>query len=348
MTEIEDRISEIQVKELVELSDQERCAWSTLLQDEAEVRRAFLSYEFASTVNQCGAEVLVVIGFQESKPIWFMPLQRHPGWLGRFGIFEPVGGVMSDYFGAIGQPGVAVSPAKILSASSGKIAAILFTHLDETQASRGLTGSEPRLGLRTRIGNSPAVYWEDLRRRDKKLVYDTERREKKLNKDHGSLSFEWQSENVQSDLKTLVEMKNSQYSRTGKLGAPLFEERNVKLLETLSLSHRPDCTGVLSVLRCGHELVAAHLGLRCHEVLHIWFPVYATKYASYSPGRILMKYIIHNAADHGVEVLDRGEGDTQAKRDFANEEHRYFRGMWSAGSLRGLFARLAMAIYWRL
>lgn len=348
MTAIQHRISKIQVKKLHELSDPERCAWSALLQGEPVVRPAFLSFEFAQAAAECGADVLVVIGFQEEVATWYMPLQRHGSWLGKVGVFEPVGGIMSDYFGAVGKSGLAVSPEKILQASAGKVGAILFTHLDETQANLGLTGSDPRLGLRTRIGDSPAAYWEDLRKRDKKLVYDTERREKKLVKEHGPLSFEWQSANVLADLQMLVEMKNSQYSRTGKLSAPLFEERNVKLLESLASSRHPDCTGVLSVLRCGSDLVAAHLGLSCHGVLHIWFPVYATKYASYSPGRILLKFIIQQAAEHGIQVLDRGEGDTQAKRDFANEEHHYFRGMWSAKSLRGLVARAATAIYWRL
>jgi CelD/BcsL family acetyltransferase involved in cellulose biosynthesis len=109
-----------------------------------------------------------------------------------------------------------------------------------------------------------------------------------------------------------------------------------------------ECEGVLSTLRCGDRLIASHFGLRCHDVLHYWFPVYDIGYASYSPGRILLKHIILQAPRHGVRLLDHGEGDAPVKRNFANEEHRYFRGMWTACSLPGFIAKEAVSLYWRL
>jgi CelD/BcsL family acetyltransferase involved in cellulose biosynthesis len=335
-------------KRMSEITSDERIAWSSLLFSNPDCRRAFLAPDFSDAAARSGHEVWVVVGYQEEKPCWFIPLQRHREWIGRWGVFEPVGGCMSDYFGAIGVPGSVVLPEHIFTASRGRIAAVLFTHLDESQAKFGLSAGEPRVGLRTYIGNSAETYWADLRRRDKKLVYDTERREKKLAADHGEPCFEWRSSNAQADLRKLIEMKTEQYTRTGKHGGPLFHKHNVDLLERLLSTVDDGCEGVLSVLRSGKDIVAVHFGLRCHDVLHIWFPVYATKFASYSPGRILLKHILWNAAEHGVYTLDRGEGDTAFKRDFANEEHRYFRGLWHAMSLRGAIARIAISLYWRL
>ncbi|MDR2111718.1 MAG: GNAT family N-acetyltransferase [Candidatus Accumulibacter sp.] len=326
----------------------ERNAWSSLLRSNPDCRRAFLSPGFAEAAARCGNEVWVAAGYRGEEPHWFMPLQRHGEWIGRLGVFEPVGGGMSDYFGAIGVSGSVIVPEHIFSASGGRIAAILFTHLDESQAGFGLRAGEPRVGLRTHIGDSAETYWADLRRRDKKLVYDTERREKKLMTEHGKLCFEWHSSEASADLQKLVEMKTAQYAKTGKHGGPLFHKHNVDLLERLLNTADDACEGVLSVLRSGNEIVAAHFGLRCHDVLHIWFPAYAVKFANYSPGRILLKHIIRHAAEHGVHTLDRGEGDTVAKRDFANGEHRYFRGLWHAMSPRGLLARVAVSLYWRL
>jgi len=50
----------------------------------------------------------------------------------------------------------------------------------------------------------------------------------------------------------------------------------------------------------------------------------------------------------GVSVIDRGEGDTPAKRDFANHEHSFYRGLWTSGGIRSLPARAALALIWRL
>jgi CelD/BcsL family acetyltransferase involved in cellulose biosynthesis len=339
---------QLRYRPLPDLTEIERAAWTKCLAASPEFRSAFLSSRYADAVMRSGNDVAVVIGYDQAGPVWFMPLQRHSGWIGKLGVFEPAGGVMTDYFGAVGASQIMVSPDAICRASGGGVAAILFTHLDETQQCFGLTGDEPRVGLRTRIGNSAEAYWESLRRKDKKLVQDTERREKKLAMEQGDVRFEWQSSRRDADLDALVHLKTAQYTRTGKTLAPLFEKRNVRLLECLASFADEECESVLSTLRCGGRLIAAHFGLRCHDVLHVWFPVYDAGYANYSPGRILLKHIIFHAPRQGIRLLDRGEGDTPAKRDFANEEHRYFRGMWTARSLRGFIAKAAVSLYWRL
>jgi CelD/BcsL family acetyltransferase involved in cellulose biosynthesis len=337
-----------QYRPLADLTESERAAWAERLAASPECRSAFLSPQYADAVARSGNDVAVMIGYDRAVPVWFMPLQRHTGWIGRFGVFEPAGGVMTDYFGAVGSSRVMASSGAICRASGGRVAAILFTHLDEAQQRFGLAGDEPRVGLRTRIGDSAEAYWESLRQKDKKLVQDTGRREKKLARERGDVTFEWQSSHRDADLQALIRLKTAQYTRTGKASAPLFEGRNLRLLERLASSADEECEGVLSSLRCGGRLIAAHFGLRCRDALHVWFPVYDADYAGYSPGRILLKHIIEHAPRHGVCLLDRGEGDTPAKRDFANEEHTYFRGLWTAPSLQGFIARAAVSLYWRL
>jgi CelD/BcsL family acetyltransferase involved in cellulose biosynthesis len=95
-------------------------------------------------------------------------------------------------------------------------------------------------------------------------------------------------------------------------------------------------------------MVAAHFGLRCHETLHYWFPVYDPAYSTYAPGRILFRHVLEAIVQRGVTLIDRGEGDTQAKRDFANREHYFYRGLWNAGGAGALPARAALALIWRL
>lgn len=336
------------IRTVHELAVAEIAAWDALLQSCPDLQRAFLSRTYIAAVARTGRKVVVLVGYIENVPVFFLPLQRKAGWLGKFGLHEPAGDVMTDYFGIVAAKEVRIELPDLLKATRGAINAVFFTHLDETQSNYGLTANEYRTGLRTWLGDPPQNYWSNLRKIDKKLVYDTERREKKLVAECGPLTFEWSSTHPESDLDWLIESKKSQYSRTGKEQAPLFDPANSALL--LNLLHTQDthCRGLLSVLRCGDTIVAAHFGLHIDKVLHVWFPVYDTRFANYSPGRILFKHMFTTGAEQGVTRFDRGEGDNQAKRDFSNEEHRFGRGVWYAGHMRGRLAYLAQRLAWKL
>lgn len=330
----------------LELSAGELQVWNSLIENYPLNRRAFLSPGYCRAVATHFVGVRVLIFWEHGQPVGFLPLQTGQGLLMLGGVHGPVGGAMADYFGLVAKPGFELQIAQILQQS--RINAISFGHLSESQAAFGLSGEQPRIGLRTHIGESGNLFWEELKTLDKKLVLDTERRERKLATECGTLSFELNSSNSEADLEELIRLKQSQYDRTGKQSAPLFDERNINLLRSLRTSTDPSCSGLLSVLRVDGKLVAAHFGLRCHETLHFWFPVYAVDFRSYSPGRILLKNIILAGAEQGIRIIDRGEGDTPAKRDFSNQEHRYYRGAWLRPGLFGLVGRAAIALAWRM
>jgi CelD/BcsL family acetyltransferase involved in cellulose biosynthesis len=339
------------IRRITELTAEEVAVWDQLLLAD-DLRRAFMSYRYARAVAETGGDVVILVLYDVHTPCGFLPLQRIAGLRGKVGIFEPVGDVMTDYFGIVAAHGLVIDSANLLAATCGRVNAVLFSHLDETQARFGLVGEEPRTGLRTWLGtpldNPASDYWINLRKSDKKLVYDTERREKKLINEVGPVTFEWTSQNPARDMAWLIESKKAQYTRTGKAQAPLFDGRKVALLNRLLQSQEKNCQGILSTLRCGEEIIAVHFGLRCHDMLHVWFPVYNPKYSSYSPGRILFKHLFSAAAAEGIQVFDRGEGDTQAKRDFANDTHTFTRGLWHVPGWRGLLARGVLSVAWRL
>jgi CelD/BcsL family acetyltransferase involved in cellulose biosynthesis len=335
-------------RRIEQLTALEAATWDRLVLANIELQRAFLSRTYIAAVAKTSGDVIVLVGYAAGAPIFFLPLQRQSGVLGHFGVFEIVGGVMTDYFGIIAENGVKVTIPAMLNATKGVVNAVVFTHLDQSQEYFGLHADEYRTGLRTLLDEPPNEYWANLRKTDKKLVYDTERREKKLVGEFGPITFEWSSSQPESDLAWLVESKKLQYSRTGKEQAPLFNKANVALLTNLLQAREKCCSGQLSVLRCGDDVVAAHFGLRCREMLHVWFPVYDQKFANHSPGRILFKHMFAAGAEHGITVFDRGEGDNQAKRDFANEEHRFGRGLWFSPSVGGQLAQLAQRIAWRI
>lgn len=335
------------VRRINSLQDDEIRAWDRLLASSPDLRRAFLSRTYVAAVANTGADVCVLVGYEQGAPSFFLPLQRQCGLAGKLGCHEPVGGVMTDYFGVVAADSVSLNMPAILAATGAQMTLCTYTHLDETQARFGLTAEEHRTGLQTYLGPSPETFWARLREIDKKLVSDTDRRERKLRAECGDMTFEWQSSQPTHDLSWLIEAKKQQYSRTGRELAPLFQPHNVELLRKLLNSQDDLCGGVLSVLRGPQGLIAAHFGLRCQDVLHVWFPVFDRVHAHASPGRILFKHMFASAAQHGVSMFDRGEGDTPAKRDFANAEHRFGRGVWAASGWRGKLGLMGQRLAWR-
>lgn len=320
--------------------------WRQCQTERPAQRQAFMTPTFVRAVDATqGGRVRVALVYRDGQLVALMPVQRHAAWVGRFGVWEPVGGAMCDYFGIIHQDQELKLDLDTILARAG-LGTVVYTHLDESQLALGLSTEVPRVGLRTQIAGEGDEHWEQLRGIDKKLVSDTERRERKLAAEHGTVTFELQSSQPEPDLEELIALKRAQYDRTGKHDAVLFDEANAKLLRLLLQSKEPECTGILSVLRVDGKLVAAHFGLRCFDVLHFWFPAYAKEYAAYSPGRILYRHVIRDGSLQGIKILDRGEGDTPAKRDFANSEHIFYGGTWWPRVLRGALARTALKVLW--
>ena len=334
----------IECFQLGKLPGECRRLWSQFVEMHSDSRRAFLTPTFCDAVAAGGVDVHVLTVSRKGRLIGLLPFQIKPGILGLLRVGERVGGDMSDYFGAVGEAGLHLDSQTALHRTG--ISALEFSHLDDSQATFGLIGESPRVGLCISLGSSGEEYWRKLREVDNKLVADTERRARKLSADHGALTFELHSERSSHDLEALISLKLDQYIRTGQKRATLFKKQNINLLHRLLSADTPECTGVLSVLRAGDSLIAAHFGLRCFEILHYWFPVYDKRFQSYSPGRLLLMHTILNSQFVGIETIDRGEGDGSYKRDFANHEHHYYKGVWSANGLRGVLGRFGLSATW--
>jgi CelD/BcsL family acetyltransferase involved in cellulose biosynthesis len=328
-----------------QLSTQELAAWSALHAANSAQQWAFQSVGFAAAVHETVAPVRVGLLWRADQLVGVLPLQRQPGRWGRLGLYEPVGGLMADYAGLLAGEGVCTSWAELLAGAG--VSCLYFTHLDENQLSQGLTGTQPRPGLRTRIHTEGgAAHWAWLRTQDKKLVDDTERRERKLQRDHGEVRFAMDSLQADQVLQNLITAKNAQYRRTGAQSGPLLELQNQRLLAYLLANPSDGCRVRLSLLKAGEQWVSSHFGLQSGKTLHYWFPVYGEAFAAYSPGRILFKHVLLQSDAAGISLIDRGEGDTAAKRDFATESHQFFRGLESKGSLGQLVA-IAQRLKWR-
>jgi CelD/BcsL family acetyltransferase involved in cellulose biosynthesis len=247
---------------------------------------------------------------------------------------------LNDYFGLIAEPDIRVSAQELLGHSG--LSYLGFTHLEESQLSLGLQGVQPQVGLRIQLSSERV-----LGGAKKSFVEDTARRQKKLEAAHGQLRFCFSETEWAAPLRHLIEMKRQQYRET-KAADPLAPEWSRALLKVLAGTRHEVCSGVLSTLYAGDTWVASHFGLRSGNLLHYWFPVYNPDLREFAPGRLLLKRICEAAEGEGVQCIDRGMGDSQAKRDMANERHLFYRGAWFRPGTRAAAVRMMWSLKWRL
>jgi CelD/BcsL family acetyltransferase involved in cellulose biosynthesis len=328
------------------LADHEVVRWEELCRTVPALASPFLSVHYARAVAASGADVRVCVVARDGVPCAFLPYQM-VGRLGRVLKYAgPVGGTMSDYFGLVAEPGLALDPGTLLRLAH--LNHLAFSHLDETQLGYGLLGEQPRTGLRVRLDHSSGAPLDVLLAQRQKYRKDSERRVRQLEAEVGPLHFVFDAEGERAQLlDQLVRHKRAQYARTGAPDA-LAEPWKTALLAELSGYRFDSCRAVLSTLAAGDNWLAMHIGLVGNGVMQYWLPVYNPAFSKYAPGRLLIHQIIASAATAQIHTIDRGEGDTASKRELANDEHQFLRGVWQNPSTAALLVNGLNSLKWRL
>jgi CelD/BcsL family acetyltransferase involved in cellulose biosynthesis len=327
-----------------ELTSEDILCWERL-QQHSMLQSPFFSPHYVQAVAACRDGVRVARLVRDGRTVGFFPFQYASEFHRLIGSAERVGEEMTDYFGVVAERDFRIDPTELMALCG--LSGLYFTHLDESQSEFGLSGESPAKGLMIDLPEGGEVYWSGMKTRDRKFVNDTHRKLRKIEQTLGPLRFTFHTDSIPEELDRLIRSKRAQYMRT--LGQDLFaEEWRRRLLERLASLSEPGCGGVLSVLHAGDHWVASHFGLIGSGILHRWFPVYDPAYNSLSPGRLLLYHQIMAAQEHGVTRIDSGAGDSSYKRDFANYEHFYYRGLWLGRGVRPYLTRAALALKWRL
>jgi CelD/BcsL family acetyltransferase involved in cellulose biosynthesis len=168
----------------------------------------------------------------------------------------------------------------------------------------------------------------EQRRRHTDVVEAT-RKMRKLEREHGALSFEWASSSPEV-LATMMRWKSEQF-RSAHL-VDRFRYRWVReLVERLAVTRSPFLTGLLSVMSCDGQPVAIHLNLRSGDRLAGWFAVYDRRFARYSPGTVMLLKLAEHAATEGVEAIDMGYGNEHYKQVLGSFAEEVVAGVVTAG-----------------
>jgi CelD/BcsL family acetyltransferase involved in cellulose biosynthesis len=328
-----------------ELGAAETTAWRGMQAKLPSLQRAFFTPTFAQACERAHGRAYVAVLHTNSTIQAFLPFQFKSVWHERIRLAEHIGGVMAQGSCLIAAPGFQIDPASLLRLAG--LASLFMSQLMQGQELFGLDASWSQRGHVTDLHDGADAYAAALLVRDRPLVRDTERCLRKADKDYGRLQLAQPSPAPPDMLAALIAEKRQQYQRT-EAGDPFTEPENLRLLDILNEMPNPDCQLAISQLTAGDRVLARHLGLRHHDVLSYWIPVYDPDARNVSPGRLLLWHLIQQAKQDGITLIDYGEGDAVYKRELATGSLRYGRAGWSSGGARSVVARIWQSLEWRM
>jgi CelD/BcsL family acetyltransferase involved in cellulose biosynthesis len=320
----------------------ELAAWRTMQAATPALRRAFLAPGFALAAEAAHGRARVAVLHEGGAIRGFFAFQFASAWRRRIGLAERIGGDLSDAAGLVALPGTVVSPARLLRMC--RLGQMFVTHLMPGQDAFGLAAEATEIGHVVDLADGGDACRARLR---PELARDTARRLRRAEREFGASRFSFETQPTLQAVQRLIADKRAQYRRTG-VADPFARPAPLRLLSALLESPSPDCRLVLASLHAGERVLAQHLGLLCHDVLSYWFPVYDQAADKVSPGRLLLWHLIGAAGQVGVRLIDRGAGDSAAKRDFSTGTQAFGIANWSAGTPRAAMARLWQAAAWRV
>jgi CelD/BcsL family acetyltransferase involved in cellulose biosynthesis len=140
-----------------------------------------------------------------------------------------------------------------------------------------------------------------------------------LNRDHGEVRF---VSNCGDDavLSAIFHWKADRFN-AGE-STPWVE----RVVEALYKTRKADFSGMLSALYAGDRLVAAHFGVRSDTTLYYWFPAFNPEFGRYTPGGLLIYFLLQNLKAMKCDVLDFGPGGERYKEYFSNSAIPVHRG----------------------
>ena len=312
-----------------QLSTQDIEAWHGLRAVNPELDSPYFHPGFAAAVHGTAAPVSVVVSRNPDGSVRsLLPCHRERS------LIRPAGWPGADFQGPLYAPGHAPDPLDLLVDG---VRGFDFDHL-----LTGGPGFDPWIDLRQAspfLDTSGGLdgYLGRASRSGKDNMSQARRRAAKAERDIGPVKFE--ADTVDPDALTrVIELKRAQYAATGS-GDFFVEPGRRELVHRLLHTRDPGFAGILSTLRIGPHLVAAHFGIRSGGVLHWWFPVYDPDFGQLAPGWILLRELVSATPSLGINRIDLGRGDDEYKRRAKTGETVVARGMVTRSSTQRALRR---------
>jgi len=147
----------------------------------------------------------------------------------------------------------------------------------------------------------------------------------------------------QKTISTTISQKSQRYLETGARN--IFVDESVRAFylglyavssETLKIH--------LTALKLGETVLATHLGVYDKNRYYYLMPTFAgSELSKYSPGRLLLEYLVEGAIDRGLKFFDFTVGSEGYKSKWCNSEMKLYR-IVNAHSFRGYIYVIGQSI----
>ena len=304
--------------------------WLDIQRDNPELRSPFFHPQYAREAAAVFGNVEVAILEEGGEPAGFFAFQRTARNVG-----IPVGGSLNDFQGVVARPGFAFDAAELLRGC--RLSGLRFTQLlasqQPFQPHVWFTEDSPSMDLSAGFEN----FCRQRRAAGSRLISQTQGKRRAAIHKLGPLRF---ADNTTDPrvLESWIAWKSRQYARIRAVN-PLAKPGTLDFLHRLLALRGADFQGTLSAVYFGDRLAAVHLGMRCRNVLHVWFPTYNEELAKYSPGLIYLVQQAEIAASLGVDRIDLGCGDENFKLRLRNSGTQIAVGAVGLGMLANSFQR---------
>jgi CelD/BcsL family acetyltransferase involved in cellulose biosynthesis len=299
-------------------------------------------------------EPLIIVVFEDNEPIALFPLSLHRVFGVR--VIKFLGGEQADYNAPIVRL-EKFSVDEFMSIWTDILALLpahdvrLFVRVPEKLD----FAKNPFMSITAHwLVEDTACYkilpdsWSEFQQHvSKKLLKDNDRMMRRLSEKGNVKIIEVTSEvQYRNILKTTISQKTQRYSQTGVRN--IFSNAAVKrFYQGLYAAVDGGAKVHLSALIVDDCILATHLGIYDHKRYYYLLPSFDTGcFSKYSPGRLLLEYLIKLMIEKNLNVFDFTVGGESYKKKWCDSEIRLYR-LAQAYTVRGLlYLRLQGLVFW--
>jgi CelD/BcsL family acetyltransferase involved in cellulose biosynthesis len=278
--------------------------WSRFQAANSDLGSPFFHPGYTREAAKVFPNVEVAIFTEGGEPAGFFPFQRTAR-----NVAVPVGGSLNDYQGVVARLGFRFDAAALVR--DCRLSGLRFTNVLASQRSfqpyHWLASDSPSMDLRDGFD----AYCRRRHDAGSRLIARTGYKRRLAIRDLGPLRFESDARDPRT-LELLIAWKSRQYERI-RAANPFHGPGTLDFLRRLLALAGTEFQGVLSALYFGDRVAAVHLGMRCGNVLHAWFPTYNAQLGRYSPGNIFFVEQARAAESLGIQRIDLGCGNEKFK-----------------------------------
>lgn len=290
------------------LGQRDRDTWRRLAAPDGWLTSPYLLPEFADLVNDQRGDVRVVIAEDDDGPAGYFACHAPSG-----GVVRPVGAPLSDYQGFAARPGFSVKSAQLLECLGA--GALIYDNWYGDAPGR----ARERAGSAIIDLGCGAPAWLDNRSRLHRSHFKKiAQRRRKAEREFGPVRVVF-GDPLGERYAAMQRWKSAQYRDSGLLDLFTVPWAQGVIAGAASRAFGP-FRGLTASLYLGDTLAAVETGLAAGGVYHSWFPAYDPRFASVSPGLLLLHGIIENAHKLGFERIDLGKGEQAYKTYYIDYE----------------------------